>query len=80
MTGLVCPPSLCRFNDFFETTHYNRPAVVMPAPWKQMAEFCRADRTPTTPEPPGTAISVPVLHEELYKTAQNDLIEFMQDF
>lgn len=80
VTGLVCPPYLCRFNDFFETTQYNRPDVVMPAPWKQMAEFCRADRTPTTPEPPGTTIRVPILHWEQTETAQNDIIEFMQNF
>lgn len=45
-----------------------------------MMGFHRAGSTPTTPEPSGTTIEVPIPHCEQSKAAQNYRIVFMLDF
>ena len=79
-TGLVSPQYHCRFDDFFETVKLNGPDVTMSANWKHLAGFSRTDGTPTAPNPQATIGDVSIPPTEQSETAQNDPIEFVQEF
>ena len=51
MTGLVLPQCHCCFDDFFKTTHHNKPNIMTSATWKQLAGLHHTDNTPTAREP-----------------------------
>ncbi|KAL7486160.1 hypothetical protein ACHAW6_011754 [Cyclotella cf. meneghiniana] len=46
-TGLVPPQFHCRFDDFFETTHYSDCDKTTSANWKQLVGFVRYNGVPT---------------------------------
>ena len=50
-TSLISPQYHCHFDDIFETAHHNQLDIVTSAMWKQLAELCQADGTPTSREP-----------------------------
>ncbi|KAL7485090.1 hypothetical protein ACHAW6_010683 [Cyclotella cf. meneghiniana] len=79
-TGLVSPQYHCRFDDFFETVRLNGPDVTTSANWKHLAGFSRTDGTPTAPNPQATIGDVSIPPTEQSETAQNDPIEFVQEF
>ena len=80
MTGLVSPQYHCRFDDCFEMVKLNGPDVTTNANWKQLAGFSHTDGTPTTPNPQGIIGNVSIPPTEPSETAQNDPIEFVQEF
>ena len=80
MTGLVSPQYNCRFDDFFETVKLNEPDVTTSANWKQLTGFSRIDVNPPAPSRQGIIGDVVIPPLEPPQTAQNDLIEFVQEF
>ncbi len=80
MTGFVSPQYHCRFNDFFEAVKLNGPDVTTNANLKHLAGFSRTDGTPTAPNSHVTISDVSIPPTEPSETAQNNPIEFVQEF
>jgi hypothetical protein len=79
-TGLVSPQYHCRFDDFFETTHHNKPDILTSATWKQLAGLKRPDGSPTAPEPSRAIQETLIPQNDRVITAPNEPLEFVQDF